>query len=338
MQQEIRLATFNVCNLALPGTNFYDDQPPYSPAEYDAKITWIAQQLDWMDADVIAFQEIFSQTALKQVLAKTQKYQQAHHVGFDPDPQAGRLTPSVALVSRFPLADEAMTYANLPRNLAVRLPGVVAPFNSFTRPVLRAKVAVSATLSITVFVCHLKSKRPDYRNGGSEDDPDQLGIAVLRSLIRRSTEALGLRYLLTDYANGKRVPMVVMGDFNDVASAVSTQLVMGVGRYSRNGIDGRMFDCYVIQSQHDPLRDVGYTHMHEANFETVDHILVSEEFYPASRLAIGEVQEVIYLNDHIGLQQSQASDHGVVLVRLRLHDTNEETRSGEAVHAPLPPL
>jgi len=336
MQQEIRFATFNVCNLALPGTKFYEDQPPYSPAEYDAKIAWLAQQLDRLDADVIAFQEIFSQLALKQVLAKTQKYQQAHHVGFDPELQAGRLTPSVSLVSRLPLAGEAMTYPHLPRKLSVILPGVATPVTTFTRPVLRAEVMVSATLGVNIFVCHLKSKRPDYRNGGNEDDLDQLGIAVLRSLLRRSTEALGLRYLLTDYADGKRVPMIVMGDFNDVAGAVSTQLVMGIGRYNRNGIDGRMFDSYVIQAQHDPLRDVGYTHMHEANFETVDHILVSEEFHPTSQFSVGEVQEVIYLNDHITLPQPQMSDHGVVLARVRLHDTETKKRADELAGFPLP--
>ena len=64
MQQELRFATFNVCNLALPGVKYYEDQIPYSSEEYDAKISWIAQQLDRLDADVIGLQEIFSQAAL----------------------------------------------------------------------------------------------------------------------------------------------------------------------------------------------------------------------------------------------------------------------------------
>ena len=61
MQQELRFATFNVCNLALPGMKYYDDQEPCTAAEYEAKTTWIAQQIDRLDADVIGFQEIFSQ-------------------------------------------------------------------------------------------------------------------------------------------------------------------------------------------------------------------------------------------------------------------------------------
>lgn len=319
MQQELRFATFNVCNLALPGMKYYEDQIPYSAEEYDAKISWIAQQLDRLDADVIGLQEIFSQAALKDVLAKTQKYREAHHIGFDPDPQADHLTPSVALISRLPVAEGATTFRELPNNLAVTLPGVAHPVTHFTRPILHAKVEVSPDLLIHVFVCHLKSKLPDYRNDNNDDQPDQTGIAMLRSLIRRGTDALGLRTLLSNLNKEKRAPIIVMGDFNDVASAIPTQMVMGLGKYPINGADDRLFESYRIQSRRDALRDVGYTHIHDGSYETIDHILVSEEFNPESRVAIGEVVEVMYLNDHMTFKQAHASDHGLVLARILLH-------------------
>jgi predicted extracellular nuclease len=140
---------------------------------------------------------------------------------------------------------------------------------------------------------------------------------VLRSMVRRGAEALGLRYLLTDFAGGRRLPMMVMGDFNDVADAVPTQMVLGGGR-GPNGHDERMFECYRLQSRRDPLRDVGYTHVHDGNFETIDHVLVSEEFHPASPHALGEVLDVAYLNDHVIFRAPDTSDHGAVLVRVRL--------------------
>src|SRR3569832_697234 len=49
------------------------------------------------------------------------------------------------------------------------------------------------------------------------------------------------------------------------------------------------------------------------------HILVSQEFHPASRHAIGEVVEVEYVNEHLALRLPQASDHGIVLERIMLH-------------------
>ncbi len=320
MHQEIRFATFNVCNLALPGMAFYDNLAPYTASEYESRITWMAQQLDRLDADVIGFQEIFSQAALKDVLAKTQKYQQAHHIGFDPDPQIARLTPSVALVSRLPLAGAALSYGEFPRNLAITLPDVIEPLKRFARPVLHVPVLAPNGLVIQVFVVHLKSKRPDYRNAEQEDDPYQQGMAALRSLLRRGAEALGLRYLLTDLTQNQRQPLVVMGDFNDVIGAVTTQLVMGSGRRDMHGADNHLFESYRLQPQCNLSRDVGYTHMHDGTYDTVDHILLSGEFNPASGVAIGEVAEVMYLNDHVTFKTPHASDHGLVMARIALYD------------------
>jgi predicted extracellular nuclease len=323
MQQVIRFATFNVRNLALPGTIYYDNLAPYTEQEYEAKTSWIAQQIDRLDADIIGFQEIFSQQALQHVLAKTSTYQQAHQVGFDPVARDGQLTPSVALVSRHPLHRAVQAYSELPRKLSVTVPGSGATSTQFTRPVLHAQVALSDELVINVFVVHLKSQLPDFLNGEQKDDPYQFGLATLRSLIRRGTEALGLRCLLTDLVQRNRVPLVVMGDFNDIANAVSSRIVMGCGRHDMQVFDKRLFDGYRIQSHSDPLRNIGYSYIHEGQYQTFDHIMVSEEFNPASRFAIGEVLDVVYLNDHLPLMLAEASDHGQVLLRVRLYGAND---------------
>ena len=105
MQQEIRFATFNVLNLALPGLRFYDGIEPYTQELYDAKVAWLAQKFDQLDADVIGLQEVFSQDAVRDVLARTSRYRDAQHIGFEPE--AGKLTPSVALITRLPLAGAA---------------------------------------------------------------------------------------------------------------------------------------------------------------------------------------------------------------------------------------
>ena len=344
MQQELRFATFNVLNLAPPGVRFYVDQDPYTQAQYDAKVVWLAQQLDCLDADVIGFQEIFSQAALKDVLSKTRKYQTAHHVGFDPQVQpdfeasvlAGTLTPSVALVSRLPLAGVVTNHTRLPHGLAVDLPGIDEPVVSFTRPILQVQVqtgepSVGGRPStrqhlIDVFVCHLKSKRPDYRGGliSSEHDSYQLGMAMLRSSMRRGTEALGLRYLVSDQLRRQRLPLVVLGDFNDVAASTTIQVVTGAAserRSLREGPTDRLFDGYRIQSRNRSVRDVAYTHLHDGVAETIDHILVSDAFEPGAPGASGEVLEVIYINDHLSLRRPEATDHGLVLARIMLYGT-----------------
>jgi len=314
MQQEIRFATFNVFNLAPAGARLYDNLLPTTAEEYEAKLAWTARQVDLLDADVIGFQEIFSQDCLRAVLARTTKYRDAVHVGFDPDPAAERLTPSVALVSRLPLAAPGVAHALYPHGVA--MPDGTRDADRFSRAVVHAAVVVSPDVTVDVVVVHLKSKRPDYRNGDCGEDPLLFGMACLRSLVRRGTEAVALRVLLTSMARLHRRPQVVLGDFNDTADAVTTTIALGDG----TPLSGRLFDAYQLQQRQDHLRHVGWSIAHEGQYTTIDHILVSEAFNPALPDAIGEVVDVVYLNDHVVMALPDASDHGQVLARIRLFD------------------
>jgi len=327
MQQEIRFATFNVCNLSQPGAKLYDNLPPLTPAEYQAKVRWTAQQLDQLDADVVGLQEIFSLAALRDVLTHSQRYREATLAGFDaaPDPATGaaRLVPQVALISRLPLAAPAAEYRAFPDGVA--LPAGSRDADRFARAPLHAQVLLPDRRIVDVIVVHLKSKRPDYSSGDDYADPMQYAQANLRSLIRRGTEAVALRALLSLLESSARRPRVVLGDFNDTADAVTTAIVMGSGAAGLPGeeLSGRMFDCNQIQLGRDALRQVGYTNIHEGHHMTIDHVLVSEEFNPASRYAVGEVLDVTYLNDHLLQDKPEASDHGQVLVRLRLYGARD---------------
>ena len=318
MQQEIRFATFNVCNLAAPGTVCYEDQAPYSEEEYATKVAWVAEYLDKLDADVIGFQEIFSQSALLDAMARTTRYRNAALVGFESESDE-RATPRLALISRLPLASSVVQYTEFPQELNLDLPGG-GSLNRFSRPILHAQIVLPDHTITHVFVCHLKSKRPDYHDrssdGGNIDDAD---LGSLRSLYRRGAEALSIRRLVSACLHKYRAPVVVMGDFNDTAGAVSTQLAMGGPWHDGDELNTRLYDCYRIQDRRDTLRDVGFTHLHNDSFETVDHVLVSEHFNPASPSAIGNVSSVVYLNDHVALASPEATDHGLVLVRIKLH-------------------
>ena len=319
MQEELRFATFNTFNLAPPGARLYDNLAPTTAAEYEAKLDWTAHQLDLINADVIGFQEIFSQSVLKEVLRRSRRYRDAHHIGFDPDPHAPRLTPSVALVSRLPLAEPGSQLSMFPDNVAMP-PGSRDP-DRFTRAPLHAGVVAASGVVIDVIVVHLKSRRPDYRSGDSGADPHLYALACLRSLIRRGTEATALRVLLTVLAHANRRPRIVLGDFNDVADSVTTEIVLGEGA----PLGERMFDAARLHMHQDNLRSVGFSIVHESRHSTIDHILVSPEFNPAQPHAIGEVVDVVYLNDHLNLGLPEASDHGQVLARIRLFGQRDLT-------------
>jgi endonuclease/exonuclease/phosphatase family metal-dependent hydrolase len=314
MQEEIRFATFNAFNLAPPGSHLYEGLAPCTQEQYEAKIAWTAHQIDTLDADVIGFQEIFSQQSLAEVLARTQRYRDAVHVGFDPDPSLERLTPSVALVSRLPLAEEAFAQPLFPAG--VTLPDGHRDAGRFARPVLQVALKVTPHLIVDVAVVHLKSQRPDYRAGDTFDDPHSYAVGCLRSLMRRGTEAVALRVMLSELRNTNKRPCVVLGDFNDTVEAVTTSIVMGVGARPSE----RLYDANEIRAGICGVNSVGFSTVHEGRYSTIDHVLVSPEFNPALPGAIGEVVDVAYLNDHLTLGREGASDHGQVVARVRLFD------------------
>lgn len=320
MQEEIRFATFNVCNLAPAGAKLYDNLEPLSPAQYEAKAEWTARQIDLLDADVIAFQEIFSQAALRDVLSRTRHYRAATLAGYDAMDTAGRMLPTVALVSRLPLAGAGVAWANFPAGVTVSAdrPGADDNACRFARAPLHVQVILPGGQLTDVVVVHLKSRRPDYRHGDG-NDAIAYALANLRSLQRRGAEAVALRVLASELGHSGR-PRIVLGDFNDIANAVTTAIVMGAGAPCEPGMEmrARLYDANAIQLRQDALRHAGYTNIHDSAYMTIDHILVSDHFHPASPRAIGVLQEVTYLNDHLLLGLPHASDHGQVLARIKL--------------------
>ncbi|MEL6957944.1 MAG: endonuclease/exonuclease/phosphatase family protein [Pseudomonadota bacterium] len=61
------IASFNVKNLIGPDQEYYKFQQ-YTPEEYAWKQDWMADQLLTMDADIIGFQEVFEEDALRNVI------------------------------------------------------------------------------------------------------------------------------------------------------------------------------------------------------------------------------------------------------------------------------
>ena len=79
------------------------------------------------------FQEIFSQSALKLALSRTRNYRDAFH----PDPRPLKLTPSVALVSRLPLAELGVAHALFPAGIAMPAAAARTPTASPARWCMR---------------------------------------------------------------------------------------------------------------------------------------------------------------------------------------------------------
>ncbi len=340
MRNQFSLATFNVLNLHDANTPFYEHEG-YSTAQYNEKCDWLADQFDRLDVDILALQEIWSETALLDCVARSKTMRNAAIVTA-PSAGRGNLLPKVGLVSRLALTEPVASIAQIPSFLAIDLPGpfdrhifkqmppdFVAKHLAFSRPILKAKINLGtqhdqtdASNSFTMFVTHLKSKRPDRFEWQSPsgqliaedtDDPRAETLASLRSLMMRGVEAAALRSLVLDEIEHTRQATIVAGDFNDSSDAVTTQIITGrAAAFDKQGRDCALFDAAALPFSHKLSRQVTYSHVYQDEPSTLDHILVSEEFLATSKFAQFKVHRLDYFNDHLNERNLMTSDHAIV--------------------------
>jgi endonuclease/exonuclease/phosphatase family metal-dependent hydrolase len=323
--RNFKIGTFNLLNLVLPEVRYYGNRV-YNQAVYQQKLTWISGQLDAMQADIVGFQEVFHEEALRAALHRSKHLTQAHIL----TAQAIGESPAVGLASRFPILSHEII-KDIPVKLDIE--GVEIPIKQFSRPVLKAKIAVNPDFHLTFLVAHLKSKRPLFQE---DEKPEEADVymrikAEARSTIRRMAEAVGLRAILLDELQHKQHPVVLVGDLNDNDLSVSTQLISGQPPFRNMPIEvkNRIWDTLLyhtkaIQSRKS-YRDFYYTHIHNGHHEALDHILVSQELVAENPRSIGKIGYVKILTDHLTdetLSEESVpewqSDHGQVVVSIEL--------------------
>jgi hypothetical protein len=202
----IKVGTFNLYNLALPGERYYNHT--YRHDEFSKKVEWLSNQLNRMDADIVGFQELFHKPALQQVLNATGRYEGAEIVMSARKGEG----PAVALASRFEVM-EYTVYTDFPVKARLEFDDVYLPLTEFSRPVLSVRVQIRPDFTVTVFVVHLKSKRPKVREGVDPHDPGERALGHARSLMIRAAEATALRHLLLDVLKDTNGPGYYYGRF-----------------------------------------------------------------------------------------------------------------------------
>ena len=342
---EFRVATFNVLNLVRPGVPYYD-LPAFSEIEHERKIAWIGQTLDQTRADIVGFQEIFSSSSLEQAVSQSEILSKPAQV-LSPGAEAennekeGRaIRPKVGLATRFKILHHE-SIESFPTSTDFQIPSkgpdgverlIDVPIKKFERPPLRAEIFIpTANVSLIVYVAHLKSKRPIYKDDEDRENPVHRALGSLRAQLIRSLEAAALRAKIVEDIQDNKQPLIVLGDLNDTVDSSSTQIIAGdapdfrwPSKIKRMYWDVLLYSTNVIQTRQD-LKDFSYTHIHRGQRNVLDHILVSQEFYHRNSKRIGKVTYQHIFNDHLfdwSLTKREAdrimSDHGVPVAEIEL--------------------
>ena len=195
---EFSIASFNVKNLIGADQEYYTYES-YTPEEYAWKEDWLADQLLSVDSDIVCFQEIFDEDALRAVIAETNARGEASNdavipdrskryarkaifrklafAPYDPlhlafarnanDGEPGHRRPGVAVLSRLGFVGEPEVIQELPEPLTIPFSdlggeeGGSYTIRRTSRPILKVRIPVGDSV-ITVFNCHLKSKLGEF--------------------------------------------------------------------------------------------------------------------------------------------------------------------------------
>jgi endonuclease/exonuclease/phosphatase family metal-dependent hydrolase len=331
------VATFNVENLIGPGKPIYDeDTPHYSPEVYEKKISWIREQLEKMNADIIGFQEVFEEQALRDCLKGTPMEDWflavAHPNG---------KSPVNALLSRFPI-QEVKVVEDIPflfeffdepaMAAALESEQIGIPLRKFSRSILQTAIQLKEGVVVNVWVLHLKSKRPILsvdQQKGPVSFPE-LASGSIRSLIRRGIEACGIRLLLSEALTPETAqPLIMLGDLNDNDTAVTNQVMLGEPPARKLCQEEKTLrwrqvleNCKDLQARRS-IENFHYTYIHNGHYESLDNIFVSNHFADSNPKRSGKIIDIRLYNDHVidsslsmDRKPAYVSDHGQMVANM----------------------
>lgn len=349
MAKSFSIATFNTLNLLHPGV-FFAGRPndkAYPQEIYNDKIEWIARILKEGGVSLAGLQELFSEQALQDVATRAgfphvyaPDIENGRNITTKPNGRKEAAGPFVGLLSKYPISAKQaiIDFPGETRGIEIQA-GETSndikklPITRFQRPVIQADVLLKNDVTATVFVAHLKSKRPQSltSEAGKEDDPIVNAAGITRSLIIRAAESVALRKLIVDATQNNTRPVILFGDLNDDLSAVTTQIIAGEEPFrfapiaeKREEWDRLLYSVHDLEEQ-ESYRDVSYTHIFNGRYELLDHIFVSQEFYVGNPARIATVRNTRIFNDHLqderrvvnpGRGPSARSDHGIPVTEI----------------------
>lgn len=329
---KVSFASCNLYNINLPGLRIYSDPDGWDEDSYNKKVAWTGSILSKMSSDVWGFQELWHQQALKNVF--NEPGLASNYKLLIPNDHEGQRIVCAGAVREEILVGNPEWIEDFPEKFILKSGGedaqtsdISVSIDKFSRPILHFKVRPrSKGKAISVYVVHLKSKAPTkiYREQWYRDDneyyskhSEALGAAI--STIRRTGEATALRMILTEEMKGNNNPVVVLGDLNDSQHSNTLNILTGQPNYLLSGLSqgGSDTDLYTVGTlqEYRSLRDVYYTHIFKNTRESLDHILVSQEFYDNSRKRIWAFKGMELINDHLNKEdhkETGTSDHGIV--------------------------
>lgn len=312
----VRIGTWNLENLFLPG----QEGGPATDAEYQAKLSTLAQVIERMAPDVLGVQEVGDVSALEDLADRVGGTW--HLESAEPDGRGIR----VGFLSRLPLT-HVQHWSDFPTKLRpVQVDDHGGTMSAMGRPALQVRVHVGGH-AVDVITCHLKSKLLTFPGGRfSTNDEGERARFGAYALSRRAAEAVAVRAAATHRLADEGSAVVVLGDLNDEPTAATTQILLGPtgSEIGTGGFDApdkgdrqRLWNlaARIPEAQR-------FSREYRGRRELIDHILVSHALVglvPDGAVSTNDAGPVPSITDDPNLRRGKpGSDHRPVLATIGL--------------------
>ncbi len=305
---QLRFSSLNLLNFTAPPHASYEFDNIYSAAQWQQKTDWLRRVLLDVAPDVLALQEVFSSEELQQLMLE---------LGYGHFAVAEIPTliddhvyqkPVVGLASKFPIIQS--NAVQVPQAAAAALG--IAQF-SFSRAPLRVLLQLPDIGLCNCYVVHLKSRRPLPLAKG-QTLPAAEALSRWAACVQRGNEAGLLLEAITEQWIEDKLPVMLLGDFNDELSSPLLQILVQpvLQPQQIDEAELQLRDSWLLQPVIPAERPA--THYYGAKGSVLDYILLSAEFAP-----LVQRQWVVdqHLRHPVFAVDGYSSDHALVTVQLR---------------------
>jgi len=329
---KIRLGTFNLFQFVEPPYSWYTKKDKFNDRQWFEKTTWIKNQILKMDCDIIGFQEVFSENALKNIVEDLgfNYFKVVDVAKLSTNNKYKYVTTTVAIASKYPISDIQVVEAHLPSIDKYKLEGVFR----FSRVPIKATITLPNGKELLIYVCHLKSNRNNefeyiFNESHSLEHKKALVFKALEgkyspSLKQRLCEASSLFF---DIKKSKDKPTVLLCDLNDKEFSITIDALSN----NKYHDDKSKEDLVLSDASYQYKQEIYNPHPEEkevkrkatsyflGNGNVLDYIFISNDFNKDNKNKIAKVTDYTVLDDH--LQENKdgsllTSDHAQVMCEL----------------------
>lgn len=330
----LRFATFNLFQFAAYPNSFYTKKGRFSQEKWNKKISWISKQILDLNCDIIAFQEVFSQKDLEDLVKELGfKYFACVQVPKkSPTNDKVFISTTVALASKYEISEVFKVKVH---GKSLQEMNFKTHF-SFSRLPIKAKIKINDKQSIIVYVAHFKSNRDnefeyvftknDSLEYKKEKTKEALQFSKALSLQQRLAEASSLFF---DIKKVKDTPIVFMCDLNDKEFSLVHEALRNKSYYNNKDSDDYLLhDAYELfeKKSYNPHPEQKKalrvpTSYYQGKGNVLDYIFISKHFKKDNESTLFKITSFEVFDKHLEDNVNGdilKSDHAQVLVECEL--------------------